>query len=318
MRRLHLEDTFPRFVHGTSEGPIVMPSISVSTVIPFTSHNESTPMKKHVAFIALAFLCALPLAGQQKDNANCKDHPLFTRMPDSWIHSCDEREFDAYEFTVAKGKKQTVEGKYYRLSYYPQAAVKTKPSELQIQRNFENAVNSLGGKSIYKEKSKETFTIVKAGKEIWVELTTEFTAKYGLKIIEKGGMEQDIVANADALLDKLKQTGHVAVDGIYFDTGKSDLKPESEKAIGEIAKLLKGSMELKLYVVGHTDNVGGLDANMKLSDSRAEAVLQALVRTHGIVASRLKSFGNGPYAPVATNDTEEGRAKNRRVELVKQ
>jgi outer membrane protein OmpA-like peptidoglycan-associated protein len=110
----------------------------------------------------------------------------------------------------------------------------------------------------------------------------------------------------------------VAVYGIYFDTGKSDLKPESEEAIAEIAKLLKGDTDLKLYVVGHTDNVGALDANMKLSGSRAEAVLQALVRTHGIAASRLKSFGNGPYAPVATNDTDEGRAKNRRVELVSQ
>lgn len=295
-----------------------MPSIINSALTPTNSHNESFAMKKNIAVMVLAFLCALPLLGQQKDNANCKDYPLFTRMPDSWIHNCDQREFDAYEFTIASGKKQPVEGKYYWLSYYPQAAVKTKPSELQIQRNFENAVKSLGGKSIYKEKSKETFTILKAGKEIWVELTTEFTGKYGLKIIEKGAMEQDIVANADALLDKLKLTGHVVVDGIYFDTGKSDLKPESERAIGEIAKLLKGSMELKLYVVGHTDNVGTLDANMKLSDSRAEAVLQALVRTHGIAASRLKSFGNGPYAPVATNDTEEGRGMNRRVELVKQ
>jgi outer membrane protein OmpA-like peptidoglycan-associated protein len=71
-------------------------------------------------------------------------------------------------------------------------------------------------------------------------------------------------------------------------------------------------------VVGHTDNVGGLEANMKLSQSRADAVTQALVRDHGISASRLKAYGDGPYAPVSSNDTEEGRAKNRRVELVKQ
>jgi outer membrane protein OmpA-like peptidoglycan-associated protein len=61
-----------------------------------------------------------------------------------------------------------------------------------------------------------------------------------------------------------------------------------------------------------------LEANMKLSQDRAEAVVQTLVGKHGVAAARLKSFGNGPYAPVASNDSEEGRAKNRRVELVKQ
>jgi outer membrane protein OmpA-like peptidoglycan-associated protein len=108
------------------------------------------------------------------------------------------------------------------------------------------------------------------------------------------------------------------VYGIYFDTGKSSLKPESEQAIGEVAKLMKNEAALKLYVVGHTDNVGGLEPNMKLSQDRADAVVQALVRNNGIPAARLKAFGAGPYAPVASNDTEDGKAKNRRVELVKQ
>jgi OmpA-OmpF porin, OOP family len=223
-----------------------------------------------------------------------------------------------YAFKIGQGKAEQVEGRYWRISYYPQAAVKTKPSEVQILRNFENAVSALGGTSLYKEKSRETFRLVKDGKETWVEVTAEFTGKYGLLIVEKAAMVQDIVANADALSNALKTLGHATVHGIYFDTGKSEIKPESEKAIGEVAKLLKDDAGLKLYVVGHTDNVGALDANMKLSESRAEAVMQALVRTHGIAASRLKSFGNGPYAPVATNDTEVGRASNRRVELVKQ
>ena len=81
---------------------------------------------------------------------------------------------------------------------------------------------------------------------------------------------------------------------------------------------MKSETALKVFVVGHTDNVGGLEGNMKLSQDRADAVVQALVHDHGIAASRLKSFGAGPYAPVASNDTEDGRAKNRRVELVKQ
>jgi len=279
-------------------------------------------MKKSVHIvlgILLGILCLTPpIIAQQKDDKNCKDHPLFTRMPDSWIHSCKEREFDAYAFKIAKDKTESVEGHLWVIRYYPQAAAKSKPSELQILRNFENAVKKLGGTVVYAEKTRETFRLTKDGKEIWVEVGAEFTGKYGLTIVQKEGMAQDIVANADAFLNDLKSTGHAAVYGIYFDTGKSDIKPESAQAIGEVAKLLKNAADLKVYVVGHTDNVGALESNMKLSQSRADAVTQALVRDHGISATRLKAYGGGPYAPVSTNDTEEGRAKNRRVELVKQ
>lgn len=116
----------------------------------------------------------------------------------------------------------------------------------------------------------------------------------------------------------LKTTGHVEVPGIFFDTGKSDLKPESDASVSEVAKLLKADPALKVYVVGHTDNVASLDLNAKLSQARAEAVVQALVGKHGIAAARLAGRGVGPLAPVASNDSEDGRAKNRRVELVKQ
>jgi outer membrane protein OmpA-like peptidoglycan-associated protein len=116
----------------------------------------------------------------------------------------------------------------------------------------------------------------------------------------------------------IKTEGHIAIYGINFDTNKSEIKPESDAAIAEIAKLLKQDATLKLHVVGHTDNVGGLDANMKLSQARAEAVKATLLSKHGIAASRLSTFGAGPYCPVSTNLTEEGRTKNRRVELVQQ
>jgi OmpA-OmpF porin, OOP family len=269
--------------------------------------------------ILLGTLCLTPpINAQQKDNANCKDHPLFTRMPDSWIYNCMEKEFDAYEFIAGGGKKTRVEGRLSKITYYPQASAKTKPSELQILRNFENAVAKLGGTVVAKEKSRETFRMTRDAKELWVEVWAEFTGKYGFTIVQKEAMAQDIVANADAFLSDLKTTGHAAVYGIYFDTGKSDIKPESAQAIGEVARLLKSAADLKVYVVGHTDNVGGLEANVKLSQSRADAVTQALVRDHGISVSRLRAYGDGPYAPVSTNDTEEGRAMNRRVELVKQ
>jgi OmpA-OmpF porin, OOP family len=273
--------------------------------------------KSMLAFITI-FSVVLSLPAQQKDDRNCKDHPLFTRMPDYWIHHCKQLEFDAYKFAVAKGKSEQVEGQLWNAVYYPQATAKTKPSDLQILRNYENAVTKLGGTALWVDKGKETLRLDKDGKEYWIDVTAEFTGKYSLTIVEKKGMSQDIVANADALMNDLRTTGHATVNGIYFDTGKSELKPESEKAIAEVGKLLKADANLKLYVVGHTDNVGALESNMKLSQNRAEAVMEALVKTQGVAPARLKAFGNGPYAPVAANDTDEGKARNRRVELVKQ
>lgn len=280
-------------------------------------------MMKTAAVLAALLCLSIPAAAQQKDEKGCADHPLFTRMPDSWIHSCKVREFDFFEFVVGMDNKkrpvkERVEGAFWKINYYPQAKAVSKPSELQILRNYENAVKKLGGTSLAADKAWETFRIEKDGKEFWVELRADFTGKYFLTIVEKKAMEQDIVANADVFSNDLRTTGHAAVYGILFDTGKADIKPESAQAIGEIAKLLKGDPGLKLHVVGHTDSVGGVDANLKLSEARAEAVLAALVKDHGIAAGRLRSFGNGPFAPVASNDAEDGRAKNRRVELVKQ
>ena len=255
---------------------------------------------------------------EQKDDPACKDHPMFTRMPGYWIRGCTVKQFDTHAFTLGVGRTQQVEGRLTTLSYYPQATATEKPSDLQITRNYENAVKQLGGTVLYTAKGKDTFKIVKDGKEVWVDLWAEFTGKYGMTIVEKTEMNQDVEANAKVFSNDLRSTGHAAVYGIYFDTGKTEIKPESEQAIGEIAKLLQADASLRVYVVGHTDNVGALEANMKLSQGRADAVVQALVGKHGIAAARLKSGGVGPLAPVAPNDAEAGRAKNRRVELVKQ
>ena len=132
-------------------------------------------------------------------------------------------------------------------------------------------------------------------------------------------MESGLVTvNAAALAGDISRTGHSAVYGIYFDTGKADVKPESDAALKEIAKMLQENPALKLLVVGHTDNVGTLASNMDLSKRRAAAVVQVLTATNGVAAARLLAQGAGPLAPVASNGTEEGRAKNRRVELVEQ
>jgi OOP family OmpA-OmpF porin len=139
-----------------------------------------------------------------------------------------------------------------------------------------------------------------------------------MHLIEKKVMNQDVIADANSLAKSIKDSGKAAVYGIYFDTGKSEIKPESGAALKEITKLLKSNQKLKLYVVGHTDTVGAFENNIKLSNDRAAAVVKALVDTYGIAANRLKPFGAGPVCPVASNDSDEGRAKNRRVELAAQ
>ena len=141
---------------------------------------------------------------------------------------------------------------------------------------------------------------------------------YDLVIVEKKAMALQIVADAKSMSQDIISTGKVAVYGIYFDFNKADVKPESDPALREIAKLLSQNPKLKVNIVGHTDNVGGFDYNMKLSQARAEAVVKALVSQYKVEANRLKPHGVGPLAPVTTNRTEDGRAKNRRVELVEQ
>ncbi|HEY7529451.1 MAG TPA: DUF4892 domain-containing protein [Gemmatimonadota bacterium] len=140
-----------------------------------------------------------------------------------------------------------------------------------------------------------------------------------LDVIEIQPMDAGMVTvDAAAMAKDIAATGRVALYGIHFDTDKADIRPESAATLEEIAALLAADPALKLYVVGHTDDQGGLDHNMRLSERRAAAVAAALTGEHGIGAERLKPVGVGPVSPVAPNDTDEGRAKNRRVELVEQ
>jgi OOP family OmpA-OmpF porin len=138
-------------------------------------------------------------------------------------------------------------------------------------------------------------------------------------LIESAGMETKMVTvDASAMAKGIASDGHVALYGILFDTDKTDIKPESAATIAEIAKFLKQDVSVKLYVVGHTDNVGVYDYNLGLSQRRAAAVVAELTTKHGVAPARLKPAGSGPLSPVAPNETDAGRAKNRRVELVKQ
>jgi OmpA-OmpF porin, OOP family len=172
---------------------------------------------------------------------------------------------------------------------------------------------------------------VKDGQTLYVHLVTlqwdkddaTYKAKRGayavLDVVEVGQLQQNMVTvSASDMSKAMASTGRVALYGILFDTAKADIKPESKPALEEIAKLLKAEPALKLRVVGHTDNQGGLDSNIGLSKRRAEAVNAALASQYGVAAGRLAAFGVADLAPVASNADEAGRAKNRRVELVPQ
>ncbi|HYN43189.1 MAG TPA: OmpA family protein, partial [Thermoanaerobaculia bacterium] len=233
------------------------------------------------------------------------------------IAACEVKEFASHPFKLQKGKTRTVEGKYTFITYSVDDRKDDQTGEAVV-RNYENALKEIGGAVADSVPNWwVNGSVVVDGKEVWAE-AERGNGKIWLRIVEKREMLQHVVADAAAFRDGLKANGHVAVEGIYFDTAKAIVKLESTPALQEVAKLLAADPSLKLWVVGHTDSVGQVDANMALSKARAEAVAAALVSAHGVAAARLKGYGVGPLTPVASNDSEEGRAKNRRVELVKQ
>ena len=277
-------------------------------------------------FIVVLVLSVVLMGGltfAQQDAKGCKDHPLFSRMQGYRIVVCRDTEFDSEDFIdPATQQKVTIEGRKFHTEYMTNKPFEGKYSRLQVSRNYTNAITKIGGTAYEKnpkDPSETSMKLIKDDKEIWAKLQFNFGANYlYLTIVEKQAMAQQVVADAKFMADGISSTGHVAIYGIYFDFNKADVKPESDPALKEIVKLLQQDAKLKLYVVGHTDNVGGLDYNMKLSQQRAEAVVKELVSKYKIAPDRLKAGGVGPLAPVTSNDTEEGKAKNRRVELVKQ
>lgn len=300
-------------------------------------------MRRFGWVMVLAALCAPSTAWAQADEAGCKDVELFTRFPGHYIAHCAESPFEARRFPVgplgADGTTKLVEleGKWRVVTYRPKDG-STPASALQIQRNFQNAAKAAGGtvEGSYPEWCKmrldESFAVgnpctnrgstlkfVKDGKETWVFVNatsstfTGYDDGYSLMILEKEAMAQEIVANE--LLDKINKDGMVTLY-LNFDTNSAALQAASSPQIDQIAEMLKAAPALTLEVAGHTDNVGAADANQKLSEARAQAVVSALV-TRGVAAGRLAAKGYGATQPIADNRTDEGRAKNRRVELVK-
>ncbi len=201
---------------------------------------------------------------------------------------------------------------YYYQYHFIQYNLPPSATDPQVERNLATAFRNAG----YTIEGGNCCFTVHMGKT-WIDVEVG-GGNYKLYTVIETPLTQDVVATAADLSNGITSSGHTVVNGILFDTAKADVKPESDPALKEVAKMLKGKPSLKVYVVGHTDNVGGLAANMDLSKRRAAAVVLSLTTKYGVSAGQLQPYGDGPYAPVASNDSEGGRALNRRVELVKQ
>ena len=304
-----------------------------------------------------SLLFPIPFAWTE-DLKGSKDHPMVSRIPGSEIRQYEEQEFGQVTLPtgIATGSGKfaeqiTVEGKVTRIAYLlPQGR-----SPFEVYRQFREALTSAGFEVLWTcEREKEcgnwfsnNFNKLPGEKRIFIGEAIEEQEEYYLaarlpgsegdvfvqvltypavqkqnyarvRVVESRPMEEGLVKiDAEAMEKDLDRTGRVAIYGVTFDTDSAKIKPESNATLDEMAKLLKNNENLSVFIVGHTDATGTFDHNMDLSRRRAEAVAKALSE-RGISRGRLKAHGVGPLSPVDTNETDEGRSRNRRVEMVKE
>jgi OmpA-OmpF porin, OOP family len=294
---------------------------------------------------------------QAADLKGSADHPVVSRYAGSTIAGYEIRKFDEFllplgpvvlqgkppQQALAPAKSDTIEGKITRILY----VVPPQRTTFEVMRNYELELKKAGFETLYscslndcgrldglvqviyppgRQLPAGPFFLFPAAEPRYLaqndnggDLKLSKRVAVLLNVIESAAMDTGMVTvDAASMAKEITTTGHVALYGILFDFNKADVKPESEPALREIATLLKQQPQMKLLVVGHTDGVGGFDANMLLSDRRAAAVLKELTSKYGVAANRLRAVGVGMAAPVASNESEDGRSKNRRVELVKQ
>lgn len=257
----------------------------------------------------------------QQDNPECsgKVPSFFTTFDGFYIESCKESEFGSYSFEF-DGAARIVErkGKYREVWFRKKPGNTRKVSGLQIIQNHVNAIKAVNGE-VMKGSNDGIYKTTYQGNELWIHLTVYSglvdVDNFAIKSIESVPMRQEVTAIG--IKGSIDSQGKVALYGILFDTGKSELKTESAKELSEVAAYLKSNPAISIYIIGHTDNVGDLATNIKLSKARGESVKQYLILNHQIDGNRLASDGVGPLCPVTSNDSESGKKLNRRVEIVK-
>ena len=302
-----------------------------------------------LAVLALLSLQAVTTAfAQTRDVAGSRDYPGIGRFSGSVITGYVVKDFDAARMQAAAFKDgqpadaRRLEGRVFRIAYRTSPG----PSMLEVSRNFETQLAKAGFETLLAcdtdacgaipfTENIDTLPVpqmwvdgfnyhyfagrkTEGGRETWASVLVsqnnqEITAQ--VTVAEVGGIANKMV-DAAAMAKGLGETGHIALYGIYFDTDKAVLKPESRPTLEQIAKLLTGQPQLSVFIVGHTDSQGAYEYNLDLSKRRAEAVAVELVKSFRITHARLRTAGVGLLAPIGSNATEPGRALNRRVELV--
>lgn len=272
----------------------------------------------------------------------------FFKMPEGQEDVLGEQDRSAVfdrEHMIAGNKIVAVEGRVARSMYSLDATERRRYTALEFQRNYANAIATLGGAKVsttpYTDAvvdafggrealdkhyhgtcagidcENNTYLIRQGGKEYWVQVSTGAVPLHGyVTVLERQAMKQSLgFLDARAMKKAIDADGRVALH-INFDVDKATLRPDAQPIVAEIGKLLAADPALKLSIEGHTDNSGTPAHNLELSGARARSVLGALVG-QGIDPARLQSKGFGQDKPVADNGSDAGRAKNRRVELVK-
>lgn len=256
----------------------------------------------------------------QQDADGCKDSPMFPkRIMNYFISECKSN-YGESDFNVKAEETIHKEGTFTMVRYdFNIESGQQKPSVLQILKNYEAAAKSSGGVTVYQNSASAigTYKIIKNGADVaWIKVETggnDNNDFFVLTIIQLDEMQQEVTSSD--IITALNTDGHIALY-INFATAKSDIQPESQKIIEQIVAMLKSNPNLKISIEGHTDNVGTPALNQTLSDTRANSVMKALI-LNGIDKSRLSAKGWGQTKPITDNTTNENKAKNRRVEIVK-
>jgi outer membrane protein OmpA-like peptidoglycan-associated protein len=286
----------------------------------FKSNRKSggTLMILRVFRLAALLLLSYSVALVAQDAESCKDSPLLTRMQGCTIADCSMSDFDAAELqtSLSKDPRTThLEGKIEKIHY--SCAGK---SALQVRRNAEQALKAAGYAVDFTGYDLPQHYVTAHKGAQWVAVVaSEMTgdSDYNVTTVLTEAMHQEMTSDASAWAAEINQTGHAAVYGIEFDTGMATLKPESEKVLANVLSLLQAQQDWNMKVEGHTDSTGTKAGNLTLSQQRAAAVVAWLTQK-GISRTRLTAAGLGDTKPIADNGTDQGRARNRRVELVKQ
>lgn len=256
-------------------------------------------------------------AAQVLTAPGASDYRLFGHMPGYVADKPERRNFDEATLRVRDGddeREVTVQGARFSVAY--RADERTPATaDADIHANYQAAVKKLGGEVLYTDPNWTSARFVDNGQVVWLKLYSQETL-IELTVIEEKPFQASITPpQADALRAALDKDGRVALY-VNFDFAKATLKPDAQPVIEQVAAMLQADPALRLSIEGHTDDIGGAEANRTLSQQRAQGVVAALA-AKGIAAERLSAAGFGADKPLAGNDSSEGRAKNRRVELVR-